>query len=193
MFYCKFIFQISCIFHLSIYRSKAIIIVIIIIIICICPADNIMPHLNWLNTECNQRCEKQNVTQCPAMKCIGNACQQYCMGSSKCSMSCSGGSRCIQECQGGPPGGCEHVTCSSSECLQTCGHCTMECTSSVKKCQQYCTGGNCHLKCLAADCKPECSRGTCTYSGGTAVRSSDAVAVVTLMISMMFIAVMWKV
>lgn len=148
---------------------------------CLC---EIKSGLNY--TSCNQHCDKQNVTQCPTMKCTGGDCQQYCKGKAKCMMACSG-SQCTQECLGG---GCDHITCSSSECTQTCSNCTMECTSSVKKCRQFCVGGKCHLKCLAADCKPECSRGACTYNGGAAVKSGYTAAVVTGLISIMFLTMM---
>lgn len=140
-----------------------------------------------LFTGCNQHCTKMNITQCPTMKCTGKDCQQYCKRKAKCTMSCSGGSTCIQECHGTTPSGCDHITCSSDDCIQQCGDCTMECASSVKKCTQTCMEGSCNLKCHAKNCQSDCSRGKCTFSAASVVQMGFKHIIVSAMSIQIFI------
>ena len=159
---------------------------------------------------CEQKC---NVSTCNSMVCRAsiNSCLQQCLSGSVCkSLDCtlSGGS-CFQTCISG--GTCPEMTCSakdttlceqlggsvmtchSQECQQTCRSgqkCTMTCSSSVERCNQYCSGAECIYQCAATNCQLDCAGGNCTKATPVDTKAPENSGICTLQMGVSFSVVL---
>ncbi len=141
---------------------------------------------------CNSKC---NAEKC-SLDCGGGACNMTCpSGVKECHLNCADG-KChfncdAEHCQRNCAGGCRtpidpgsYITCSrcwppsycnAEKCTLPCtwGGCNMSCPSSVKYCDQICTGGRCRSKCDAEKCVLDCTGGGCNMACPSGVKECN--------------------
>ncbi|XP_078352407.1 uncharacterized protein LOC144637136 [Oculina patagonica] len=145
-----------------------------------------------LGGSCNSKC---NAEKC-SLDCGGGACNMTCpSGVKECHLNCADG-KChfncdAEHCQRNCAGGCRTpidpgsgITCNrcwppsycnAEKCTLPCtwGGCNMSCPSSVKYCDQICTGGRCRSKCDAEKCVLGCTGGGCNMACPSGVKECN--------------------